>query len=526
VSLVDDLRAGASEIRETHISWVFLFDTHVFKLKKPVNFGFLDFTTLEGRRAACKAEVTLNRRLAPGVYLGVVPVLRSAAGRYRFGEEVLADGAGSAPVGAENEECVDYAVQMLRLSDEDRADVRLARGQFGRAEIEQLATLLSRFHASAAAGPEVEVFGRRENIARNVQENFVQARDALAAIASDREQREVEERQLGFLSSHAALFDRRILERRIRDGHGDLRLEHVYFQNDEAPRVIDCIEFNERFRHGDVCADIAFLSMDLAVHDRVLEKERLVAAYARESGDHDLYALLDFYESYRAYVRAKIAAIGYSSPGPDLAARRQLEHDARRHFSLALACERPPLELPRLIAIGGIIASGKSTLADALGYALGAPVISSDRTRKWLAGVSPTTVLGGEAGQGAYSEERSAEVYAEVLRRAEVVLRSGRSVLIDASFRSQAFRERARVLAQSLAARFAFLECRAPREQTLLRLRQRAQGPSISDGRAELLDAFCAGYEPVVLGPDEYALIDTSGPLERSRSMALAFLDL
>ncbi|HVZ31952.1 MAG TPA: hypothetical protein VG963_05980, partial [Polyangiaceae bacterium] len=312
MSLVEDLRIGSSEVRETHISWVFLFDAHVFKLKKPVNFGFLDFTTLEGRRAACQAEVTLNRRLAPGVYLGVVPVLRSAAGRHRFGQELLAGSAAlpaPAGAGAGNEECVDYAVQMLRLSDEDRADVRLAHGRFGRDEIEQLATLLSRFHASAAAGPAVDVFGRRENVARNVQENFAQAHDALAAIASDREQREVEERQLGFLSNHAALFDQRILARRIRDGHGDLRLEHVYFQNGGAPRVIDCIEFNERFRYGDVCADIAFLSMDLAVHDRVVEKERLVAAYARESGDHDLSALLDFYESYRAYVRAKIAAI-------------------------------------------------------------------------------------------------------------------------------------------------------------------------------------------------------------------------
>jgi aminoglycoside phosphotransferase family enzyme/predicted kinase len=525
MSFVDDLRAGASELRETHISWVFLFESVVLKVKKPVDFGFLNFTTLERRLAACHAEVRLNSRLAPGVYLGVVPVLRESTGQYRFGTHAV-DGdhsasvapAADAPPGAE---VVDYAVQMVRLPDAERADVRLAAEQLELADLEQLARVLARFHAGAATGGAIDEFGSAENIRRNVRENFAQAHRALAAVASEAEQQEVETRQLEFLSAYAGLFEARILEQRIRDGHGDLRLEHVYFRTGVERRILDCIEFNERFRFGDVCSDVAFLSMDLAWHGRVRDKERFLAAYARESGDYDLYGLVDFYESYRAYVRAKVSAIGYSAPGTAGDARERLQHDARRYFLLALASERPAVDTPRLIAVGGIIASGKSTLADALGQKLAVPVLSTDRTRKAMFGVSPTTPLGGVHWQEAYSEAHTERVYAEVLRRAAVVLRSGRSVVIDASFRSRALRRQVRELAFGQGASFAFLECRVPPEVSRQRLEARAKGPSVSDGRAELLDEFSARYEPVVeLGAAEHAVIDTSGPLESSVAAA------
>jgi predicted kinase len=328
---------------------------------------------------------------------------------------------------------------------------------------------------------------------------------------------EVEQWQLGFLEQHAALFARRAQEGYVRDGHGDLRLEHVYFTSDEEPVIIDCIEFNERFRFADVCADLAFLSMDLGCHGRVDLKERLLATYARESGDYGLFALVDFYESYRAYVRAKVSAFSLASGSLAYATRTKLEAEARRYLLLAQAAERPPLTAPRLTAVGGLIASGKSSVATALGGATGAVVISSDEIRKRLHGAEPTTPLHAGVWQGAYAPEASQHVYAALFEQARWVLESGRSVILDASFRCSDDRRAARRLASTVGASFHFVECRANAEVARSRLTRRARGPSVSDGRAEIYADFAAQYQPVAeLEPAEYRLIDTSGTLEGS----------
>ena len=251
--LKQDLAQSAEEVRETHISWVFLHADTVFKVKKPVNFGFLDFSELEQRRLACENEVRLNARLAPGVYQGVVPVTRRTDGVHEI--------AGSGPI-------VDWAVKMLRLDDRDRADVRLSEGRLSREHLERLARALARFHHAAAGNAEIGEFGRGECIRRNVRENFAQTHQLLSELVSEAQQREVEAAQLGFLDRRSALFEQRIQSGRIRDGHGDLRLEHVYIDAAGEPTIIDCIEFNERFRFADVCADVAFLSMDLAFQGR------------------------------------------------------------------------------------------------------------------------------------------------------------------------------------------------------------------------------------------------------------------
>jgi aminoglycoside phosphotransferase family enzyme/predicted kinase len=496
--LKQDLAQSAREVRETHISWVFLHADTVFKVKKPVNFGFLDFSGLEQRRLACENEARLNARLAPGVYLGVVPVTRRTDGVHEL--------AGSGPI-------VDWAVKMRRLDDSDRADLRLAEGRLSHEQLERLARALARFHRAAPSNTEIGAFGRVECIRRNVQENFAQAHPLLSELVSESQQREVEAAQLGFLERHHALFEQRIQGGRIRDGHGDLRLEHVYIDAAGEPTIIDCIEFNERFRFADVCADVAFLSMDLAFQGRVDLKERFLAAYAEESADHDLYALVDFYESYRAYVRAKIGALSLRSA--PLPARKALESQVRRHFLLALASERSPDSAPRVFALAGLIASGKSTLARALAAEIAAPRISSDRTRKALRGVSATTPLADGAFDANSSEAASDAVYREVLRRAAVVLESGRSVVLDASFRSAAARNAARDLARRADAPFLLIECQAPIDVCRARLAERERGPSESDGRSQIFEQFVAQYEPIRgLPAGEHLVVDTGGSLE------------
>jgi aminoglycoside phosphotransferase family enzyme/predicted kinase len=500
----------ATTLVETHISWVLVGPKEVWKLKKPVAMGFLDFGTIERRKAACEAEVELNRRLAPDVYLGVHPVRRDAAGRLVIDRDDTGEG-----------ELVDWAVHMRRLPDRDRADVRLAEGRLGREHVDRIARRLAEFHAQARCDASTAEFGRPEAIAVNVRENFEQTRASIDRVLSHAQADEIERTQLEFLEQRAELFAARIAAGRIRDGHGDLRLEHVYLSDgmsdDGDVTIIDCIEFNDRFRYADVAADLAFLAMDLSEHDQVALSEHLVARYAQHAGDHDLYAVLDFYLGYRAYVRGKIASFVAAGPDVDHDRRTRAEASARHHFLLALAAERRSLLEPMVVAVGGIIASGKSTIADRLGFEMSAPIVDADRTRKLMLGVRPTAPVHDGAWQGAYDPAFTEEVYAEVLRRAAVVLASGRSVIVEASFRGRDLRARARELAALHGVPFRLVECRASAEICRARLRQRAGVASVSDGRLEIFDDFVARWEPIdELPADEHLVIDTAGPLASS----------
>jgi uncharacterized protein len=497
--LTQDLLAQGYELRETHISRVFLGPSEVFKVKKPVELGFLDFRTLDQRLRYCEAEVALNRRLAPSVYLGVVPIARDASGVHR----IAAPG-----------QAVEWAVHMRRLPDAHAADVRLARGRFGRQEVRLLARHIARFHAGARADSETARFGEAEAIERNVRENFAQTQHSALSYLSAGELAAIERFQLDFLTEKRALFEARARASRIRDGHGDLRLEHCYLDDEGGVEIIDCIEFNDRFRYGDVCADLAFLSMDLTWHERSDLSEALLAAYALETGDYDLYALVDFYESYRAFVRGKVSAILEGDMHASSAVRARAAAEARKYFVLAHACAREPLDPPALYAVGGLIASGKSSVARALGEQMNAPVIEADRTRKQLADVAPEQPLHDPAFAGHYSAEMTERTYAEVMRRAGVVLAARRPVVIDASFRARSERAAALELARRHGVPFRFIECTASAELCKQRLSERARGPSVSDGRLEIFDAFAASFEPVdELPPESHLRLDTARPL-------------
>jgi aminoglycoside phosphotransferase family enzyme/predicted kinase len=475
------------ELIETHVSWVLRGEHEVLKVKKPVSLGFLDFSTLERRRAACEAEVRLNAALAPGVYLGVVPVLG------------------------------DWGVHMRRLDDTQRADTRLAAGALDADDVHRLAELVADFHAGRAVDRHVAAhFASHSAVARNVRENFDQTRAGVHRHVDREIAAEAESRQAAFLRDHADLFGARIAAGRIRDGHGDLRLEHVYFEPDGI-RVIDCIEFDARYRIADTCADVAFLAMDLAAHGRADLAERLLARYARAADDHDLYALVDFYAGYRAWVRGKVAMLLAEDAGAGEATRARAALEARRHFLLAVAAERPPLIAPTLVCVGGLIASGKSTVADAVAGELACPVIDADRTRKHLLGVGETQPVHEPAWRGAYDPAFTERVYDEVLRRASVVLASRRPVVVDASFRSRRLREKARELARAHGVRFRFIECGAPADVCRERLARRAGTTTPSDGRLAIFDEFAASFEPTrELAEGEHVVLDTTRTVEES----------
>jgi uncharacterized protein len=506
-TLRDDLmRAGAlepgttpEECRETHISWVFLTGSDAWKVKKPVDLGFLDFRTLASRKAACEAEVNLNARLAPGVYLGVFPIRRGA------------DGAHHATPG--EGEIVDWAVRMKRLPDARRADVLLSHGRLEPAIVDRLAVQIARFHENASAGPEIARYGAPASVGESVGENFTQTRAAIGDYLPLKQAREIERWQTDFLVDHAARFEERARAGRVRDGHGDLRLEHVYVGPGDRLTVLDCIEFNDRFRFADVCSDLAFLCMDLAWNRRVDLAERLLARYAREANDYDLYSVVDFYESYRAYVRGKISTIVAEDASVPEQTRARAAREARRYFLLALSADRRALLAPSLVAVGGVIASGKSTVADWLSAELGAPIVDADRTRKHMLGMRPTEHAKDDAWKGAYDPSFTEDVYAEVLRRASVVLASGRPVIVDASFRSAHLRQATRNLANKHRVPFRFIECRASADACRARLAKRAGGESVSDGRLAVFDEFLSRFEPITELPRaNHAIIDTEAP--------------
>lgn len=498
-------RPASVELRETHISAVHLVGDDVYKVKKPVDFGFVDFSTGDRRREACEAEIRLNRRLSPDVYLGVVPITRGADGRHRVGG---------------NGEVVEHAVHMRRLPDEERADEMLARGALGPAEIDRIATVIARFHDGCRADAETARHGTPEAIGANVRENFAQTRAVLDHYLRPGEAEEIEEYQMSALREMKAIFEARIERGAVRDGHGDLRLEHVYLRADGRISILDCIEFNDRFRYADVACDLAFLTMDLAHHRRVDLAERLLAAYAREANDFDLYSVVDFYESYRAYVRAKIATFLAENEAAPHELRRRAADEARRYFLLAIASERPQAQRPAVVAVGGLIAAGKSTLAGWISDRMGAPVVEADRTRKSMLGVAATTRVHDGAFAGAYDKGFTEKVYAEMNRRAGVVLASGRPVVLDASFRSPAMRLAARDVARAHGVPFVLVECRAPAEVCKARLaRREGRADTVSDARLAIFDDFAKEWQPVTeLRPDQHVVVDTSRPEEETHA--------
>jgi aminoglycoside phosphotransferase family enzyme len=314
----------AVTVCQTHISAVFLAGPYVYKVKKPVDLGFLNFSTPALRRHFCEEEVRLNRRLAPSVYLGVVPVTRA-------GETLQVEGPG---------EVVEWAVKMRRLPDEAALARRLEQGQCEPELIQELARRVARFHRDAASGERIAACGRFEVVAANARENFEQARPQVGVTVSpavfDRLQRLTDET----LARLRPLIEARARRGVPRDTHGDLHLEHVYVFPDQPPPddllLIDCIEFNERFRFADPVADMAFLVMDLKFHGRRDLADVFADSYFKAAGDEEGRALLPFYTAYRAAVRGKVEGMELREAEVPETERRDALDRARAHWLLAL----------------------------------------------------------------------------------------------------------------------------------------------------------------------------------------------
>ena len=344
------------EIHQTHISLVFLAGSHAYKIKKPVDLGFVDYSTLERRRHFCDEEVRLNRRLAPSVYLGVVPVTHDAAHKIRM------DGEGSV---------VEWAVKMERLADSATLGAHLERGDVEPESIEELARRLARFHAQADGGATVALGGSFETVARNARENFEQSADQVGETLSKSTHRRLKALTEVALTDLRDLIAGRASRGVPRDTHGDLRLDHVYWFREKRPPddwvVVDCIEFNERFRHADPIAEVAFLAMELSLEGRGDLARSFVEAYLRAAGDQEGRALLPFYRAYRAAVRGKVEGMKLAETEIPEAEKLAARARSRARWLFALAELEVAARRPCLVLVGGLPGTGKSTLARTLG---------------------------------------------------------------------------------------------------------------------------------------------------------------
>ncbi len=477
--------AGEVAHLETHISHVFLAGENAYKLKKPVDFGFLDFSTPEKRRAACAEEIRLNARLAPDIYLGVVPVCLSETG-YHVRPQGCAPGETEAEV----------LVHMRRFPQDGLLDHLAMTGLLTPDMMTDIAQQLARFHASAARGPEIDRYGSVESVRAPVMQNFDQTRPYIGRTVSAATHTRLRAWSDEFLSNHGALFSERVRTGKIVDGHGDLHLRNMCELAGHV-LIFDCIEFNPALRAGDVMNDIAFLIMDLDHRALANHANRFLNEYLEQTRDYAGLKLLDFYRVYRACVRAKVMSFESDSAPPT--ERRAIEQEAASYFDLAeqvLAARSPGLLLTC-----GVSGSGKTTLARQAAEVLDAVMVRSDAVRKHLAGI-PLTSHGKQSGTDIYTPSMTGRTYTTLLQHAREVIASGRWAILDAVYARQSERAAAAALARELRVPCGILYCQAPPTELKRRLDQRAsEGRDISDATVEVLEQQLTQFETP--GPEE-----------------------
>jgi len=493
--------AGATriELLETHISYVLLTGTFAYKIKKAVDFGFLDFTTLSARRFFCHEELRLNRRLAPSLYLDVVSITGS------LDAPVI---GGSGPV-------LEYAVKMREFPQDALASRLIERGELMPAEIDALALKVAGFHGAIDVAAPDGAFGAPDEILRFAQQNFQQ----IVPLLNTRPERdEIDDLRSWIQCEHTArqgAFLRRRAEGFVRECHGDLHLNNIARIDGELV-IFDCIEFNSAMRWIDVMSEVAFTVMDLQDRGRADLAHRFLNTYVERTGDYAGLAVLPFYLAYRALVRAKIARLRAAQLGAGTASgAARIEY--RGYITLARGYAQP--SRPALIITHGLSGCGKTTISQGLLEAVGAIRIRSDVERKRMHGLAALEHHDTAVASGLYAPEATVATYDRLGALARDILGAGRSAIVDATFLRRSQREPFRALAAQLGIPFVIVAFEAS-EATLREriVRRKADGGDASDADLAVLAHQIAAREP--LSPDEQAfaiVYDAEAPLEAAR---------
>jgi len=480
---------------ETHISWVILTGDYVYKIKKPVNLGFLDFSTLAQRRHCCMEEVRLNRRLAPALYLGVVTVTGTP-------EQPRLGGVGAA---------IEYAVRMAQFPQQAQFDRMLGSGLLAARHIDAVARLIADFHRQAAIARAGTPFGDPGTVFKPVAENFQQIHACTERTAPARERlARLEAWSRETFERLAMVITQRKNGGGVRECHGDLHLRNLAWV-DDRPLAFDCIEFNPALRWIDVISEVAFLVMDLQDHDAARLARRFLNGYLERGGHYAGLRVLPFYLVYRAMVRAKVEAIRAVQTDPEGPGR---EHGLQAFQGyLALAERYTSAGRPVLILTRGLSASGKTTLTQVLLEQLGAVRIRSDVERKRLFGLQAEADGQAAAGQGIYTPAAGRRTYGKLVELAGAVLEAGFSVIVDAACLGAEQPALFRSLADAHNVGFVILEFHAPADVLRERIVRRTGGAS--DANLDILEQQLVTWEAL---PDSDSAscirIDTQAPFD------------
>ena len=466
------------ELIETHISWVILTGDFAYKIKKPVDFGFLNFSTLEKRHTCCLNELRLNRRLAPDIYLAVVSI----------------SGAADKPVITGSGEAIEYAVKMAQFSQSAQLDFMLAAGELKVEHMDAIAQMVADFHQHIEIADSSMDYGNNDVIYQPVEENINQIRENLDTTLYTDTLATLELWSKDTFEKLKFIFEQRKCDGFVRECHGDMHLRNLVWL-DTGPTAFDCIEFNSHLRWIDVISEVAFLVMDLQDRQQPQLANRFLNSYLEVTGDYEGLAVLPFYLCYRALVRAKVDALRLEQKNITEEGRQLTLTEFESYLQLATTYTDD--STPKLIIMRGLSASGKSTLSQQLVDAMAMIRIRSDVERKRLFSVplNNNEKASNKINAGIYSRQASQQTYAKLLQLTLQVIESGYSGIVDAAFLNYEQREPFQQLAERLNITYIILEITAP--EKVLRQRIVKRGEDVSDADLAVLEYQISNWQPL-----------------------------
>jgi aminoglycoside phosphotransferase family enzyme/predicted kinase len=476
------------QLIQTHVSYVLLTGDYVYKVKKPVNFGFLDYSTLEKRQHFCHEELRLNQRGAGELYLEVLPI--SLVGeQYHLGE---------------TGEPVEYLLKMRQFPQEALLSALFEQGKLNETHLEELGRVVAQYHAKTETNDYIRSFGEVPQVRAAFDENYQQTEKYIGGPQTQVQFDETKAYTERFFAERAELFASRIQNNYIRECHGDLHLRNIALWHDKI-MLFDCIEFNEPFRFVDVMFDIAYAVMDLEAQQRKDLSNAYLNTYVEQTGDWEGLQVLPIYLNRQSYVRAKVTSFLLDDPSVPVAVKEEAAKTAAQYYKLAWEYTQP--KQGQLILMSGVSGSGKSTMARYLARQLGAIHIRSDAVRKHLAGI-PLLERGSDK---VYTPEMTEKTYARLLELGIILANQGYSVILDAKYDKQNLRQEVITQAEKHHIPFQIVQCTAPLEVVQERLNKRTG--DIADATADLLASQLQQFEQFADTEKPYLkILDTTQP--------------